>query len=142
MNADRKKQIGAIHFGKKSLGLDEDTYRAMLERVTGKTSAADMDTRELALVLDEMRRLGVKRKPGTEKDFTRSADPLLRKMFAMWKAMGADGIVIDPSRPALRAFVKRQTGIDNPEWLTGSDVSKVIEAFKQWRARVESERAS
>lgn len=125
-----------MHYGKKQLGLDEDTYRAMLERITGKSSSAQMDERELALVLDEMRRLGVTRR----KPFVRSKSALVRKMWAMWTAMGKDQITEDASRPALRAFVKRQADVDDPEWLTDRDASAVIEALKQWRTRVESER--
>lgn len=34
----------------------------------------------------------------------------------------------------LAAFVKRQTGVDNPEWLTPTNANKVIEALKALKA--------
>jgi hypothetical protein len=39
---------------------------------------------------------------------------------------------------ALLAFVKRQTGVDNPEWLDGAQANKVIEGLKAWHARLVS----
>ncbi len=36
---------------------------------------------------------------------------------------------------SLRAFVKRQTGIDDPEFLTPDLAGKVIEAIKAMQAR-------
>ena len=36
----RKSLMAKIHIAQKDLGLDEDTYRAMLFNLTGKISAA------------------------------------------------------------------------------------------------------
>jgi phage gp16-like protein len=47
-----------VHASKRQLALDDDTYRALLERVTGKRSAAELDAVQLRRVLSEMRRLG------------------------------------------------------------------------------------
>ena len=55
---DRKAPLRAVHASRRQLGLDDDTYRALLERVTGKRSAADLDAAQLRKVLNEMRRLG------------------------------------------------------------------------------------
>lgn len=41
-----------------SIRMDEDAYRAFLEGITGKSSAADMDTRELETVLEVFRKKG------------------------------------------------------------------------------------
>ncbi len=54
----RSRKLAAIHIAAGQLKLDDDTYRALLERVTGKRSAADLETREASAVLDELRRLG------------------------------------------------------------------------------------
>ena len=62
----RNAQLGAIHKGAKTLGLDDDTYRALLRRVTAEVtgavadSAADLAPWEREAVLDEYRRLGWK----------------------------------------------------------------------------------
>lgn len=46
----RRALIAKIKIAQKELGLDDDTYRAVLERVTGKRSCADMDVSELEYV--------------------------------------------------------------------------------------------
>lgn len=69
----RRKNLAAIHASKKQLGLDDDTYRDLLARVSsshGPTcrSAKDLTADQVRAVLDEMRRLGAKRPgefPGT-----------------------------------------------------------------------------
>lgn len=56
--AKRRKELAAIHvIATKNLRLDKDTYRALLERVTGARSAADLDARGRGKVLAELRRL-------------------------------------------------------------------------------------
>lgn len=54
----RKTELAKIHVAKAQLKLDDDTYRALLERLTGKTSAADLTARERVMVLNEFYRLG------------------------------------------------------------------------------------
>lgn len=54
----RKTELAKIHVAKAQLKLDDDTYRALLERLTGKTSAADLTARERVGVLNEFYRLG------------------------------------------------------------------------------------
>lgn len=50
--------IKVIHTGKKALGWDDDTYRAVLERVTGKRSARNCSVVELERVVLYMRGQG------------------------------------------------------------------------------------
>lgn len=54
----RKRDLQRIHAAARNLGLDDDTYRALLERVTGKRSAADLTARQRQAVLDDFARLG------------------------------------------------------------------------------------
>lgn len=54
----RKTELAKIHVAKAQLKLDDDTYRALLERITGKASAADLSARERVMVLNEFYRLG------------------------------------------------------------------------------------
>lgn len=54
----RKKKIGKIHVGKTKLGLDDDTYRAMLMAQTGKNSCAQMTGWELDRVLSHLKTKG------------------------------------------------------------------------------------
>jgi phage gp16-like protein len=46
--------LRAIHGARRRIGLDEDTYRDVLERVTGKRSLRAMNEAERRAVLDEL----------------------------------------------------------------------------------------
>lgn len=54
----RAREIKTIHIAKRDLALTEDAYRALLERVTGLRSSADLDAKQLRAVIDEFYRLG------------------------------------------------------------------------------------
>ena len=60
LDADRyrKTELAKIHVAKQQMKLDEDTYRALLARITGKDSAADLTAPERNAVLNEFYRLG------------------------------------------------------------------------------------
>lgn len=60
---DRRRLLAAVHAEAKALGLDEDTRRALQQRVGGHASCADMNDRQLRAVLAELRRLAGKPAP-------------------------------------------------------------------------------
>lgn len=127
--------IAAMHVAKKQLGLDDDTYRAVLVRVTGKASAKDMTEAERNQVLAEFRRQGF------AKSDTAAGRKLLQgrfatKLQALWIGAWNLGLVENRSDQALVAFVKRQTGIDHVRFVRDpADAAKAIEALKAWTAR-------
>lgn len=124
----------AIHIAKKQLGLDDDTYRDLLARVTGKRSAGDMSDAERRAVLDEMRRHGFKTNSnGARKPLE---GRFAGKLQALWIAGWNLGVVDDRDDAALLMFVKRQTNIDHVRFLRHpEDADKAIEALKGWLAR-------
>lgn len=126
--------FAAIHIARKDLGLAEDDYRALLERVTGKRSSATMSEAERGRVIEEMKRLGWKGKAPTRWR-PPSRDPQVRKVFALWGVLARAGIVRNGSRAALRAFVVRMTGIEDPEWMGPDQAGTVIEALKAMERR-------
>jgi phage gp16-like protein len=126
-----------VHVAKKRFRLDDETYRAMLKRVTGKSSSADLDAAELGRVLDEFKRLGF-----TEgNSFTKSIDdfddpePHARLIRALWADCVAAGVIHDASERALRKFIRRVARVDTIQWLDSRQANKVIEALKSMRAR-------
>lgn len=135
---NRRALLAMVHIARKDLGLDEDTYRDVLERVTGRASARDLDERDLSKVIDAFKVKGWQPKAG-KRHVTKSDKPYVRKVYALWGELHRKGIVKGESRGALRAFVKRTTTATDPEWLTLDQAMTVIEALKQWRARVERE---
>lgn len=54
----RNVQLSKIHIAKKDLGLDDETYRALLARVAGVRSAKDLSPRQIGAVLAEFGRMG------------------------------------------------------------------------------------
>jgi hypothetical protein len=54
----RRRQLAAIHAAKRDLRLDDDTYRDLLERLTGVRSAAELGPASLDAVLDYMAEQG------------------------------------------------------------------------------------
>lgn len=147
----------AIHVAKKQLRLDDETYRDILQRVTGKSSSADMSPAERSSVLAEFRRLGFEMTPPatrvnpyrpSEKGADERAEqrqrrgamdlqgPYAGKIRALWIAGWHLGVVKDRTDTALVAFVRRQTGIDHVSWVRDQkDAMKAIEALKKWLAR-------
>jgi len=135
----RRARLAQIHLACKALGLDEDTYRDLVDRLTGCRSAGDLSLVQLDLVLAEFRRLGWKAAP------PRGARPAsgkaqVRMIRAIWRDLSA--YVSDPSEAALRAFCRRQTktaahpdGVDAPEFLDASQGNRVAEGLKAWLRR-------
>lgn len=54
----RNAMIAKVQIARKQLSLDDITYRAMLESVTGKHSCAKCSANDLQMVLAELRRKG------------------------------------------------------------------------------------
>jgi phage gp16-like protein len=126
----RGRKIAQIHIAKKDLAMDEGTYRAVLVRVTGERSLTALNYASLVKVVEEMTRLGFVAS-GTR---PMARHPHVRKVYACWTAMAP--LLSDPSHAALGAFVKRQVGVDSPEWLDGVEANKVIEGLKAWKKRL------
>lgn len=60
MDYPKRKLIQLIHIAKTKLALDEDTYRQMLQGLTGKASCKVMNETELNNVLEAMKKRGFK----------------------------------------------------------------------------------
>jgi len=135
---DRRKALSLIHIARKDLALDEDTYRALLHRVTGTVSGADCTDGQLMRVIDEFRRLGWQavakpKRPGT---MPRHDSPLAGKIRALWLSLFHLGEITDPSEKALVAFVRNTVQVEALAWLSPADADRVIDALKGWCKRV------
>jgi phage gp16-like protein len=126
--------LAKLHIAKKQLGLDDDTWRDLLERETGKRSSKDMSDGERGRVLDVLKNQGFKSvSTGSRKRLDGKYAPMLQ---ALWIAGYNLGLVRNKDDAALLAFIKRQTGIDHTRFLRyHDDASKAIEALKAWLAR-------
>ena len=131
--------VAKVQIARKELGLDEDTYRAVLARLTGKSSASDCTDAELGQVLDEFKaKSWTPRKAAAPagRQVRKPADSsVARKARALWISLHQLGVVNDPSEPALEAFARRQLGVDRLAWAVPSHAHGLIEALKAMAAR-------
>jgi len=132
--------IAIINIARQQLDLDEDTYRALLVRVTGKASLRQMSERERIDVVDELKRKGFRVRK-SRKALPPSTKPYVRLIHALWASCARYGVIETGSREALRAFCKRFVahGIDavavDPDMLSYAQATPIIEALKKMEAR-------
>lgn len=132
--------LKVIHVARKELGLDEDTYRALLCRVTGQASLRAMSEAQRESVVKEMVRLGFKVRVQGRR-LPASFPPWVRMIHALWKNCHSLGVIEDRSQPALRAFCKRFVahGYDkvvvDPDLLSFDQASPIIAVLKKMEAR-------
>lgn len=120
--------IKAIHVMKRELGLEENDYRALLVRVTGKDSLRAMSGGQLGQVLDDLRAKGAGQR--------RLKGPYAARLQALWIACWNLGVIESREDSALLAFIARQTGIERTEFLLDAkDASAVVEALKAMLGR-------
>lgn len=132
-NSARRNRLAALHCARRDLGLDEDPYRDLLERVGGKRSAADLSDRQLDRVLGEMTRLGWK--PDHKSRMRQGRTQLGRYMRALWKEVSRER-----TEASLQAMIRRQLGwgegvLPDPDLLDPRDANAVIEALKAMAKR-------
>lgn len=135
--------LAKVHIAKKELGLDDGAYRAMLERITGRSSAKDCTEADLGRVLDELKAKGWKPRlkvvasgPGAAgRRAALASSPVAKKARAMWISLHQLGAVRDPSEKALESFGRRQLGVEKLQWANQSHGFRLIEALKAMAER-------
>ena len=156
-SGDRTRLIRLVQVGRRTLGLDEETYRALLEQQSGKRSAAELTIPELDKVLLAMKGAGfkptVKRpvkgavKAGGRKRLSpargaHAKTAEINVIRAVWITMHRHGLLRDGSETALNHYVERQTvrlnngiGVAEVAWLTDGLAYQVLESLKNWHKR-------
>ena len=141
---NRQRLIRLIHVAKRDLSMDDDTYRAILQRIGKKASSADLTIPELEKVLEHLKRSGFKvrsksksvPKPAQAKPSRPLAQDLeSKKIRALWLFLHELGAVKNPSEEALAAYVKRIAGVDALQWISGEQAERLIETMKKWAMR-------
>ena len=141
----------AIHVLKAKLQLQDGDYRALLMQLTGKASSKGMTAAEQAQVRSHLQRLAermgvaaptTRRRPLTREQFDqvkKQASPRERKVWALWNQLARDGVVHNPSRAALNAWVERTVHVSALGFATAPQLDTLIEALKAWQARGEAQ---
>ena len=140
-----------INIAKTQLGMDEDTYRAVLNNATGKISLKAMSFPDLMMVVHAMEQRGFKAKKPVNKQNKRYSKPAGQtaysrkpqdKILAMWITMHKQGFINDSSETALDKFINRQTAqmgmfaVTSLRFLSPQQASRLLEMLKKWHIRV------
>lgn len=125
--------LAAIQIKRRQIGLDDDDWRDIVERVTGQRSTRGLTLTQTRALLGELDRLTGGSAPQGRRMLQGAFVP---KIQALWISAWNLGLVTSREDRQLIAFVRRQTGIDHANWLLdNADALKVIEALKAMLAR-------
>lgn len=119
-------QLARIHIGKKTLNMDDDTYQALLQRLTGKTSAKDCTVSQRAVILTEMTRLGAFKRA------TKPLTPQQKACIAKWYDLRRIGAVSSKDKSALNRYIKKHLGGWNVADLNSIQTNKLYNMLEQW----------
>lgn len=133
----RKSQLAKIHMAKAQLGLDDDTYRAMLMSVAGIDSAAKLTAKQRAAVLERFESKGWKRKGkrhrGEPANVALEKAPLMSKIGAL---------LADMKLPwAYATGIMKQQGIkaQRLEWCTNKELHSIVVSLMKWQKKLQDE---
>lgn len=130
--------MGMIRVARARLGMDEETYRALLFDTLGKRSLKGSTAKEQWRVVEELKARGFQPSP-FHKGKELVADPQARKIRALWLTMADCGIVRDRSEKALASCMRRFTG-RTLEDASIKQCQAMIEILKKWFERCEDPR--
>lgn len=122
----RNVQLSKIHIAKKDLGLDDETYRTLLKRVAGVTSAKDIGPIKAEAVLAEFERLGWQPKAKPKGRSAPKVAPDREKLVGKIQAFMAEA-----GRPWEYAdgMAKRMFKVDRVEWLDVKQLGGIVSAL-------------
>jgi phage gp16-like protein len=123
----RKHDLALIHQAKKALGIEDDDYRLILERITGKTSAAELHAAQRAAVIAHFRSLGwkptpAKRRHGRKPTVAQDAAALLNKIEALLSDAGRPWAYAD-------AMAKTMFQMDSIRFCQPAQLHKIVAAL-------------
>lgn len=133
-----------IHVACRELGLDADARHEMQAAACGKASMRAMSEADLRKVLAHLKARGWQ--GGYERRGKRGYKPAprgdLRLVHVLWRKLGAAGVLREPGRKGLNAFVRARFGrvwqsvpIDVDTLRDHRQIGQLITALKDWCAR-------
>jgi phage gp16-like protein len=125
---NRRRELAMIHIAKKQLGLDEDGYREIIFNVTGCKSAALLDLKGRADLVDYFKGMGFKpvhksaRKSGLDVKPASDKEGIFSKISA---------ILTDLKLPWTYAdgMAKKMFRVDRVKWLSPDQLHKLMVAL-------------
>lgn len=119
----KRAELAKIHIAKKELGMDDDTYRAMLQQVGGVASSKDLSAMGRANVLEHLKSHGF----DSKKHIPKKPNNLSRS-----RQMGKiEALLADAGRPWAYAIsmAKHMYKKERLEFCGGDELSGIIAAL-------------
>ena len=148
-----KNHLAAIHIAFKALGISKDDACALKQQVTGVASAGDMTEQQRKRLLAYLSALQqntgtpkpakpafAPKRPAQQRSVDDAGDARWGKARALWADLARAGAVKVDTDAALMAYVQRQTHLAHWRFLNTFQINSVLEALKQWYARLEPSR--
>lgn len=119
--------LAKIHIAKQQLGLDDDTYRALLARIAGVRSAKELSPRQVGAVLAELQRLGWQPQPA-RKAGRKTSKPTADRQALTGKV---EAYLAEAGRPwaYADAMALRMFKVERVEWLDGDQLRRLVAAL-------------
>jgi len=132
-----------IHIACRDLGLDADARHDMQLAACGKTSMRDMSDADLKLVFERLKASGWKPARTKSRNYRKRAPRAdLRLVHVLWRLLGEAGVLKQPGRAGLNAFVRSQfeskwssVPIDIDTLRDHTQINAVVNALKTWCRR-------
>jgi phage gp16-like protein len=120
----RNASLAKIHIAKKQLGLDDETYRAMLQQHGGVTSAKDLTPLGAAKVLHHLEKAGFKPKanPGKRPKPAAGRAALVSKIEAQLTDAGRPWAYVD-------GMARKMFKVEKVDWLDEEQLGKIVAAL-------------
>jgi phage gp16-like protein len=129
---NRASLIKLIKTGQRFMGWDDATYRAWLEKHTGKRSCTECDDAELSRLGDELRANGfqpsVASRPRGGSGPDRPTEKQWEFAWRLAKEKGYTGL----DDPGLATFCRRVAKVDNPRFLDKAGMRALILGLQRW----------
>lgn len=124
MSDDRQRLIAQIHIAKSQLGIADEAYRAMLTRLTGKTSSRELTVWQLRAVITELKAKGFQAKPGR----TPRPRPAPDRAALMGKI---EAFLAEAGRPSGYAdgMARNMFKVDRVEWCDADQLHRIVAAL-------------
>ena len=135
-----------IHVACRDLGLDGEARHDIQLAACGKASMRDMSVADLKLVIDHLKQRGWQPAPRGRYRHKKAGRGDLRLVHVLWRLLGEAGVLDQPNRAGLNAFIRCQfegkwksVPIDVDALRDHNQINAVIRALKAWckRAGVE-----
>lgn len=126
----RRRQLAKIHLAKKQIGLDDDTYRAMLEEIAGCRSSSRLNEEQRRKVIDHLISRGFtprkgrphKGTPHNMNDDPIGRGPLFNKIEAFLAEAGRPWSYAD-------VLAKRICKVDRIAWCKSKQLYQIVQAL-------------